>query len=212
MPVSACPRQGPLGRAATAASGRANGGCHRRRTARPAAQGVPAVSKFRIGGVGPWLRPAGLRGSRAHLLADQPVRVVLSAAGRLSARVVDGNGACPDRRNAGEYRHRKDGEWPLSAKLHAYDGVARFPARSVSRRGVHAPHAARDDVRKPRNVALRVAFPVPSGVAGAPPAYVVGGTPPGGPPGRREGLPMAPHRLRLPSCRGNGKSDRMGAI
>ncbi len=39
---------------------------------------------------------------------------------------------------------------------------------------------------------LRVAFPVPSG--------------------RREGLPMAPHRLRLPSCRGNGKSDRMGAI
>ncbi len=36
--------------------------------------------------------------------------------------------------------------------------------------------------RKPRNAALRVAFPVPSVVAGAPPAYGVVGTPPGGPP------------------------------
>ncbi len=52
----------------------------------------------------------------------------------------------------------------------------------------------------------------PPGVAGAPPAYGVGGTPPGGPPGRREGLTMGRHRRRLPSCRGNGKSDRMGTI
>ncbi len=64
--------------------------------------------------------------------------------------------------------------------------------KSASRLGVRAPQAARDDVRKPRNAALRVAFPVPSG--------------------RREGFPMAPHRLRLPSYRGNGKSDRMGAL
>ncbi len=84
-----------------------------------------------------------------------------------------------------------------------YDGVARFPARSAARRDAGASQAARDDVRKPRNAALRVAFLVPSGVAG---------TPPGGPPGRREGFPIGRHRLRLPSYRGNGTSDRMGAL
>ncbi len=67
--------------------------------------------------------------------------------------------------------------------MYPYDGVARLPARSASRRDAGASQAARDDVRGPRNAALRVAFPVPSGVAGAPPAYGVGGPPPGGPPG-----------------------------
>ncbi len=66
----------------------------------------------------------------------------------------------------------------------------------------------------------------PRGPRGRPPHTVAGGTPPGGPPGRRERLPtrppqqrrcrcggwMGPHRPRVPSCRGNGKSDRMGAI
>ncbi len=47
-------------------------------------------------------------------------------------------------------------------------------------------------------------FPLPRGSRGRPPHNVAGGTPPGGPPGRREGFPMGRHRLRLPSCRGNG--------
>ncbi len=65
---------------------------------------------------------------------------------------------------------------------------------SVARRDAGASQAARDDVRGPR---------------GRPPHTVAGGTPPGGPPGRRERLPMGPHRRRVPSCRGNGKRDRM---
>ncbi len=43
--------------------------------------------------------------------------------------------------------------------------------------------------RGPRKAALRVAFPASSG--------------------RRERLPMGPHRRRVPSCRGNGKNDRI---
>ena len=43
--------------------------------------------------------------------------------------------------------------------------------------------------RGPRKTALRVAFPASSG--------------------RRERLTMAPHRRRVPSCRGNGKIDRI---
>ena len=68
--------------------------------------------------------------------------------------------------------------------------------------------------RKPRNAALRVAFPVPSGVAGAPPAYGVGGTPPGGPPGVAGAPP--PHILSgghpPVAPRGVGKAFRWDAI
>ncbi len=49
------------------------------------------------------------------------------------------------------------------------------------------------------------------GAAGASPAKRSrGDTPRGGPPGRRERMPMGPHRPRVPSCRGNGTRDRMG--
>ena len=51
----------------------------------------------------------------------------------------------------------------------------------------HREAAARDDDRGPPSAARRVAFPAPSV--------------------RRERSPMHPHRLRLPSCRGNGKND-----
>ncbi len=78
---------------------------------------------------------------------------------------------------------------PVSEIRTLYDGLARFPARSAARRDAGASQAARDDVRGPRKPALRVAFPVSSG--------------------RRKRLTMAHHRPRVPSCRGNGKNDRI---
>ncbi len=78
---------------------------------------------------------------------------------------------------------------PVSEIRTLYDGLARFPARSAARRDAGASQAARNDVRGPRKTALRVAFPASSG--------------------RREHLTMAPHRRRVPSCRGNGKNDRI---
>ena len=55
-------------------------------------------------------------------------------------------------------------------------------------------------------------FPPPRGSRGRPPHFRIGGTPPGGPPGCREGLPMGRHRRRLPSYRGNGKEDHNGCL
>ncbi len=93
--------------------------------------------------------------------------------------------------------------------------------KSASRRGVRAPKAARDDVRKPRNAALRVAFPVPSAggdapamgthrqafptprgsKGGVPPATFCGGRP-RGPRGSKGGVPPTPYAGGAPAAPG----------
>ncbi len=110
------------------------------------------------------------------------------------------------------------------------DGLSGHPARSGFRRDADASQGARDDAGgrggaprisntgpprvpgRPGQAALRVTDRAPPGVAGAPPAFGIGGTPPGGPPVRRKGLTMRRHRLRLPSCRGNAIRDHKGYL
>ncbi len=64
--------------------------------------------------------------------------------------------------------------------------------------------------RGPRKAALRVAFPAPSGVAAAPPVYLVGGTPPGGPPVAPRGVGnacrWAPIARASPPAEGTGNA------
>jgi hypothetical protein len=78
---------------------------------------------------------------------------------------------------------------PLHDFAHHTTVFRGHPARRPACRDAQSIATAGQRRRGAQKTALRVAFPVP--------------------PGRRERLPMGPHRRRVPSCRGNGKRDRM---
>ncbi len=87
---------------------------------------------------------------------------------------------------------------------HTYHPIMIEGTESASRRGVRAPQAARDDVRKPRNAAIRVAFPAPlGGRGGAPRIRCRGDTPrwPLGASGRLSDGPPSPAPPLLPRKR-----------